>query len=96
MSQVKRFGIYQTAKFSAALYFIVTAIMMIPLGFMILATDIAMGDNLGAFGAAFGMGFLFIIPFIYAVISFVMVAISCLIYNGVAHCVGGIEIEIEE
>ena len=42
-----------------------------------------------------GMGMLFI-PFIYAIFGFIFVAIGCLIYNLVAHYVGGIEVELEE
>lgn len=96
MAQIKRFGVIQTAKFSAALYFAVTAVMMIPIGLMILATDIAVGDTFGALGAALGMGVLFVVPFVYAIVTFAFVAIGCLLYNGIAHCVGGVEVEMAE
>lgn len=89
MAQIKSFGVIQTAKFAAVLYFIFTAIFIIPFGLISL---------IGREGTPEGiMSVVFIIfaPVIYAILGFVFVAIGCLIYNAIAKRIGGIEIEIE-
>lgn len=60
MAQVKRFGVLQTAKFAAIMYFIFTAIFMIPVGLIAIITGSASGSEEGSFGAMFGGVFMFV------------------------------------
>lgn len=87
MAQIKKFGVGQTAKVIAILYLIPTAIIMIPAGLIMLLFG---GDD------ALGGGIMFMLsPILYGLVSYVAIAIGCLIYNFVASKVGGIEIEIQ-
>ena len=95
MAQIKCFGVFQTAKFVAILYFIFTALFLIPFGLFFMVAGTAFGDDVGIFGALFGGVFILFLPVIYGVIGFVFVAIGCLIYNLLAKYVGGIELEIK-
>jgi len=95
MAQIKRFGVLQTAKFAAVMYFIFTVILMIPFGLISIIIGSATGGKEGFLGAMFGGVFMLFMPLIYAVLGFVFVAIGCLVYNLIAKLVGGIEIEIE-
>lgn len=89
MRRIKRFGVAQTAKVVAIIYFFVIAIVMMPLGLII----ILLGGFHGI-GHWEGVMFLFL-PFVYALIAFVFTAIGCLVYNLIAKRIGGIEVEIE-
>lgn len=95
MARIRRFGIFQTAKFAAAMYFVSTAIFFVPAGLILLATAMATGENFWSFGGLLASGACILIPIAYGFIGFVAVAIMCLIYNFVAKMVGGIEIELE-
>ncbi|MHC4165608.1 MAG: hypothetical protein ACYSWQ_01480 [Planctomycetota bacterium] len=95
MAELKRFGVLQTAKFTAIMYFISTAIFVVPVGLIVAAADPAAGGEKSEFTAMFDGVFMFLMPIIYAVLGFVFVAIGCLFYNLIAKLVGGIEIEIE-
>ncbi len=95
MLRIQKFGVIQTAKVAAVLYLIITAIMVVPMGiftFLIGTTN----DETGTAESMFGGVFLIFAPIIYAVVGFIFVAISCLIYNLVSKWVGGIEIEIDD
>jgi hypothetical protein len=94
MVQIKRFGVLQTAKIAAVMYFLKSLIFIIPFGLLTLMMGIAHGRQ-GIIGILFGGIFIFFMPIVYAVLGFVFVAIGCLFYNLVAKYVGGIEIEIE-
>jgi len=89
MAQIKRFGVFQTAKFAAALYAIASLVFMIPITLIM-----AMGGNGSSFGL-FGGVFLLLMPIIYAVLGFVFIGLACLLYNFLAQFIGGIEIELE-
>lgn len=89
MQRIKRFGVVQTAKVVAIIYFIMIAIFFLPFAFIGYATGL-IGD-LGPFpGVMF-----FIAPVFYGVVAFVATAIGCLIYNAISAKIGGVEIEIE-
>ena len=91
MKRIKRFGIYQTAKIGGVIYFLIAAIIMIPIG--LLFSMLGMG-NMSGFPAIGGV-FFFILPFVYGFIGFVMTALCCAVYNLVAKWTGGIEFEVE-
>ncbi len=98
MKRIKRFGVYQTAKVAAVIYFALTAIMVIPIALFSLITAIigGFGDDTDVtmFSAIGGVAFL-IIPFIYGLVMFVMTALGCALYNYIVRWTGGIELEVE-
>lgn len=91
MKRVKKFGILQTAKVAAIMYFIMAAIIMLPFGLIS-----SMVGHQAFPGMPFTGGIFFVLmPFFYGAFSFVAVALGCLFYNLIAGWTGGIEIEVE-
>jgi len=91
MKRIKQFGVYQTAKVFAFIYFLMAAIIMIPMGLI----SMMVGNNMFP-GLPFGGGMFFILlPFLYGFIGFIGVAIACAVYNLISRWTGGIELEIE-
>lgn len=91
MKRIKRFGIWQAAKVGAVIYFILSAIFIIPVWIFG-----AMFSALVPESYDFSAMFLLLMPFIYAIVGFIVSAVSCVIYNITAGWIGGIEVEIEE
>ena len=93
MVRIKRFGVLQTAKFAAVLYFVFTAMFISPFGWLVMR-----GSSMpeGPFPSFFGGVFMLVLPLIYAALGFLFAAVGCLIYNALAKVIGGIEIEIGE
>ena len=89
MQQVKSFGVLQTAKFLAAMYFIMTAIFAIPFAVIGAIVSVIAGKPEGLFSLLFLAA-----PFFYAIIGGLFGALACWLYNVVAARIGGIEIEI--
>jgi hypothetical protein len=83
--RIRRFGIQSTALTVGILYFIL-ALLLVPI--LYLATG-------GAATAAFPPVMLVLIPFIYAVVGYIVAAISCWLYNIVAGWSGGIAFTLE-
>ena len=91
MKRVKKFGILQTAKVAAIMYFILAFIILLPFGLIS-----SMIGHQAFPGMPFtGLKMFLILPFIYGAFSFVFVALGCLLYNLIAGWTGGIEIEVE-
>lgn len=101
MQQIKSFGIFQTSKFVAILYFVIAAVIaIIAAPFILLAgmfTSAQPGEGLGSGGTAMGFGLAFLVaaPFIYGIFAFLATALVCWVYNVLAGRVGGIAIELE-
>jgi hypothetical protein len=96
MAQIKRIGVKQTAKVVAIFYFVITLIIFLPIFVIsLLFGGLSGDDTFGKLGAIFGGVIFLVLPFFYAVIGGLMVAISAALYNFVAKKVGGIEVEIE-
>ena len=91
MKRIKRFGVLQTAKIVSLMYFILIAVIMIPIGIISTLVSGLFGSTFPAFGGAM----FFILPFVYGAVIFVMTALGCLVYNFVAQWTGGIEVEVE-
>lgn len=92
MTQVKAFGVGQTAKVVGVIYLflgLIGAVVFIPLMMMMNAWM----DG----GAGMGINALMLIlfPIGYAVAAWIATAIVCLIYNFVASKVGGVAIDLE-
>ncbi len=93
MVRVKKIGVKQTAKFAAVFYLTITAIFFIPFALIsLLVGALSEAGSLGLFPGVF----MVFMPFVYAGIGFLMVAIMSVLYNFVAKRVGGVEIEIEK
>jgi hypothetical protein len=90
MKRVKRFGVYQTAKVAAVIYFLISACILVPIGLLVFM----FGNSSSIFPFGGGM-ILFVLPFIYGFIGFLFTALGCAIYNAVSKWTGGIEVEIE-
>jgi len=85
---IRRFGVGQTAKVFGVLYGLM-GLVFVP--FFLVAAAVAPHNS--AF-MGFGLGFVILIPILYAVFGFIFIAIACLLYNMVAGWIGGIEMEI--
>lgn len=92
MKTIKKIGVLSAAKIAAIIYFLFTAIFMIPFGLLTTLAGGAASEN--PFFAFGGGMFILIMPFLYAGIAFVATAIGCLVYNLVAQWVGGIQVEL--
>lgn len=95
MAQIKSFGILQTAKFMAVMYFIMSCIFVIPMALFALTVGFSTGEQDGIVGSLLGGVGMLLIPIFYAIFGFIFVAIGCWVYNLVAGFVGGIEVDLE-
>lgn len=86
MHEIKRVGVLQAAKLMAIMYLIVSAVIVVPLGFIGLFTSATKSP------AAL---LVVLLPVVYAVFGFVFTAIGCWVYNVVAAMVGGFRIELD-
>lgn len=101
LRQIRRFGVWQTSKFMAVLYAIVTAIFFVPFGLVFLLVAAASGGGGGGAESVVGgtVGFLLLAglgQIFYGIFGFLFVAITCAVYNVVAGWVGGIEVEVRD
>jgi cyanate permease len=87
MSQIRRFGIGQTAKVAGVLYALM-GLLVAP--FFLIAGKLSPEST-----PRFGTGFALALPILYGACGYVFVAIGCAIYNFVAGFVGGIEVELD-
>ena len=91
--RIKRIAPLQLGVMLAVLYGIIS-IIIIPFLMLALAMPAAAGRRPTGM-MALGMGFVIVLPFIYAALGFVFGVISAAIYNLVAKWIGGIEVEVE-
>jgi hypothetical protein len=84
--RVTRIAPWQAGKFFAVLYFFIGLIFGC---FFALVALFAPPEQTGI-----GMGFAIAFPFIYALGALIFVPIACLIFNGVAKLVGGLDFEV--
>jgi hypothetical protein len=97
MVRIRRFGVITTSNVAAAIYFVLTLIIVIPIALLIAAAPQAQfSSGLGtqpSLGPAAGI-FLLIVPFVYALVGWLFTAIFCLLYNLAARFTGGIAVEV--
>ena len=86
MKRIKKFGVAQTAKVVATIYGVMALIFVIPM--MIFGSF----SGVTPFGGSYVM---LLMPLAYWVLTFIMTAIGCFVYNIIAEKTGGIEIEVE-
>lgn len=100
---IKKLGVLSVAKIQAVLMGVVSLLVAIPYGLIIIGISLlgaagARGDSgfaVGGLGIVGGIAIMIILPIIYAIVGFIVGAISALVYNIFAGMVGGIEIEVE-
>jgi hypothetical protein len=95
MVQIKRIGIKQTAKVISVFYFLISLVFVLPISLIAFFLGSLGGKEDGFFATAFGGIILLLLPLFYALMGFVMVALTALIYNALAKRIGGIEIELD-
>ena len=88
MRQIRRIGVLQTAKVLAVLYFVLGALIFIPIGLIQLATGQAGKGPLPVV-------VVFLFPLLYGIGGFVAVVMMCWLYNVVAGWLGGVAIELD-
>jgi ABC-type Fe3+ transport system permease subunit len=97
MYRIRRFGVLRTWV-SAVMYFVLFAVILVPLLLLAGAAGVRGQpgteelQELGPLGLALA-GLLG--SAIYALLAFVFVALTCLLYNLVARFTGGIEVQVE-
>lgn len=84
--QIVRLSPVQTAKVMAALYGLM-GFVFVPFFYLAMRMSPAATRP--------GAWFLIVVPLAYAALSFVFIAIGCLLYNFVASFTGGIEADLE-
>jgi hypothetical protein len=95
MRRIKKFGVVQTAKMAAVIYFFMGLFVVLPMWYFFRTVMMAMPEEY-AVDMPFASGFAMLsIPVMYGVMGFVGVAIMCLVYNMTANWIGGIELEID-
>ena len=85
--QVERFSVHQNAKVFAVLMAVSSLVFVIPFALIM------------RFAAPKGQGFpmfmVFLLPVMYLVMGYVMVAVGCWLYNAMAKYIGGLEFEYQ-
>jgi hypothetical protein len=94
MVRIRRFGVIRTSNVAGVIYFILTAIFVIPFTLFAASTPMTVTDRAGR-AVSFDVPWLLLlfIPFLYAAIGWLFTALGCLIYNLAARWTGGIEFE---
>ena len=86
--QITRFSLFQTAKVIGAIYFVGACVGAVLFFLMSLASP--------ANRPPYGLVFIVLAPFIYALLGFVFTFVLAWVYNLVAKVVGGIEFTTTE
>lgn len=91
---LRRLGVLSLAKVYAVLFAIFGLIM----GIVVAITAVIAGSvvGFGWFGAGLGVLAIIVLPIMFALIGFIMGAVSAFLYNVVAGWVGGVEITFEQ
>jgi hypothetical protein len=90
--RLKRIAPLQFGKLLALIYGILSIIIFIPLS-LVMSRGGSPFPMVGPL--PFGIGFVFVLPFIYAAVGFVLGVLGAAIYNVVAKWIGGIVVEVE-
>jgi hypothetical protein len=93
--QIKKIGVLQTAKVTALLYLVGSAIVFEPLALIVFMLR-QYGVAADAASRTPPPGFLMFLPILYGVLSFITAVIACWLYNLIAGKIGGIEIEFDQ
>ena len=93
---LKRIGIGSAFKIGAVLGFVLSAIVLLPLG-LLMALGVVNADDssVAVAGATFGVVTMLCGPLVYAFIYGVLAALNAAIFNIIARVAGGLEIRLE-
>lgn len=83
--QITNVSIFQSSKVMACFYFLLTAIIMIPM-----AVLAALGHHDSQVWTWL------VLPFVYLIVTYILSIIMFWIYNGMAKLTGGLEITLED
>lgn len=98
--KLKRIGPLQAGKMLAAFYGLLS-LLIVPLMFVAMSFASLMARHSGGSAPAFplmlgmGLGFMILLPFLYALMGFVFGVISAWLYNLLAKWIGGLAMEFE-
>lgn len=81
--QITNFSVHQSSKVCSCIYFLLAAIFSVPMAIFAAINHLY-----------YEAGTWLAVPFIYLVLSYVMMAIFFFIYNRIAGFVGGIEVTV--
>ena len=97
MFRIRRFGVIRTANLAAIVYLLVTLVFVLPFVLILAAAGpMEFTDQFGRTASVdFSPVFLLLVPFVYAVIGWIITALFCLLYNLAAAITGGVEIQLE-
>jgi hypothetical protein len=88
--RLTRIAPWQAGKVFALIYFVLSFFVVIPL----LLFGSMVPSN--APGPHFGIGFVIVLPFMYALGGLIFVPLACWIYNLAAKIVGGLEVTVTD
>ena len=103
MYRVRRIGVISAANVTAAISLVITlvfvllvALVILPMGSFPVSLNAANPFDRTRVPSGSVIGFLFIIPLVYAAIGWVMGALAALVYNLVARFIGGLQLDLEQ
>ena len=103
MYRVRRIGVISAANVMAAISLVITltfvllaALVVLPMGSFPVSLDPANPFDRTRVASGSIIGFLLIVPFVYAAIGWVMGALAALVYNLVARFIGGLQLDLEQ
>jgi hypothetical protein len=89
--RISRIAPWSAGRLFAVLYFFLSLLFVIPMALILSFAPIPPASK-----PPFGPGFLVLMPFLYAIVGFLFVALACALYNLAARFVGGLEISVVE
>ena len=100
---IRKLGILSVAKIYTVMCLVLSLLISIPYGLIIILYSLfgagmvggQAGFAVGGGGVLLGIGIMIGLPIFYAIVGFIMGALSALVYNIFAGIVGGIEMEVE-
>jgi hypothetical protein len=92
MYRIQRFNVLKTSTVVAVIYMVGVAVFVLPLAALIAVVGTATQVQGGLTGA---LAFAVVAIFGYGLFGWIFTAIACVIYNGVAGWIGGIEVQVE-
>ena len=102
MYRVRRIGVISAANVTAAISLVITlffvllvTLVILPMGSFPVSLDPSNPFDRTRVPSGSVVGFLFIIPLVYAAIGWVMGALGALVYNLVARFIGGLQLDLE-
>ncbi len=102
MYRVRRIGVISAANVTAAISLVITlvfvllvALVILPMGSFPVSLNPANPFDRTRVPSGSIVGFLLIIPLVYAAIGWVMGALGALVYNLVARFIGGVQLDLE-